>query len=176
MEARLGEFDRQWQTDVTQPDHAHPRRFRADLSGQRLGHGISVRACPAVAVSCCIISISASISLEGSGYQLPPGFIHAAPDPGTFLHAASYSVPVLALIALSAPAQTRPAPPQVKPIRLLIQGDDMGAAHGMNAGTIKAYKEGILRSTNVIVPGPWFMEAVELLQQNPGLDVACTCV
>jgi len=81
-------------------------------------------------------------------------------------------IPLLVLIAVAAaPAQTRPAPPRVKPIRLLIQGDDMGAAHGMNAGTIRAYKEGILRSTNVIVPGPWFMEAVELLQQNPGLDV-----
>ena len=81
-------------------------------------------------------------------------------------------VPVLALIALSAAqAQTPPAPPLAKHIRLLIQGDDMGAAHGMNTATIRAYKEGILRSTNVIVAGPWFPEAVELLAQNPGLDV-----
>jgi hypothetical protein len=81
-------------------------------------------------------------------------------------------VPILALIALgAAQAQTPPAPPAAKRIRLLIQGDDMGAAHGMNTATIRAYKEGILRSTNVIVPGPWFPEAVELLAQNPGLDV-----
>ena len=81
-------------------------------------------------------------------------------------------VPVLTLIALgTAQAQTPPAPPAAKRIRLLIQGDDMGAAHGMNTATIRAYKEGILRSTNVIVPGPWFPEAVELLAQNPGLDV-----
>jgi predicted glycoside hydrolase/deacetylase ChbG (UPF0249 family) len=55
-------------------------------------------------------------------------------------------------------------------IRVLIQGDDMGAAHGINTATIRAYKEGVLRSTNVIVPGPWFPEAVELLNQNPDLD------
>jgi hypothetical protein len=81
-------------------------------------------------------------------------------------------VALLALLALgAAQAQTRPTPRAARPIRLLIQGDDMGAAHGMNTATIRAYKEGILRSTNVIVPGPWFLEAVELLQQNPGLDV-----
>ncbi len=63
-------------------------------------------------------------------------------------------------------AQTRAAS-----VRLIIQGDDMGAAHGINTATIRAYKEGILRSTNVIVPGPWFLEAVQLLKENPGLDV-----
>lgn len=63
-------------------------------------------------------------------------------------------------------AQTHAAP-----VRLIIQGDDMGAAHGINTATIRAYKEGILRSTNVIVPGPWFLEAVQLLKENPGLDV-----
>jgi len=47
----------------------------------------------------------------------------------------------------------------------------MGAAHGINVATIRAYKEGVLRSTNVIVPGPWFLEAVQLLKANPGLDV-----
>ena len=77
-------------------------------------------------------------------------------------------IPVVGLIVIH--ASQAQAPPS-KPIRLLIQGDDMGAAHGMNTATIKAYKEGILRSTNVIVPGPWFLEAVELLEQNPGLDV-----
>ena len=74
---------------------------------------------------------------------------------------------VLAILTGAAmSAQTRPGT-----IRLLIQGDDMGAAHGINTATIRAYKEGILRSTNVIVPGPWFLEAVQLLKANPGLDV-----
>ena len=55
-------------------------------------------------------------------------------------------------------------------IRLLVRGDDMGAAHGINVGALQAYKEGILTATNVIVPGPWFPEAVRMLNENPGLD------
>jgi predicted glycoside hydrolase/deacetylase ChbG (UPF0249 family) len=74
---------------------------------------------------------------------------------------------ILALVAGGViSAQTPPAA-----VRLIIQGDDMGAAHGINTATIRAYKEGILRSTNVIVPGAWFLEAVQLLNQNPRLDV-----
>src|SRR5688500_16344096 len=56
-------------------------------------------------------------------------------------------------------------------IRLIVKGDDMGAAHGINAGTIDAYRAGILTTTNVIVPGPWFLEAAKMLRENPGLDV-----
>lgn len=56
-------------------------------------------------------------------------------------------------------------------IRLIVKGDDMGAAHGINTGTIAAYKQGVLTTTNVIVPGPWFPEAARLVRENPGLDV-----
>ena len=56
-------------------------------------------------------------------------------------------------------------------IRLVVKGDDMGAGHGINLATIDAYKRGVLRTTNVIVPGPWFLEAARLLRENPGLDV-----
>ncbi len=47
----------------------------------------------------------------------------------------------------------------------------MGAAHGINVATIDAYKKRIVTTTNVIVPGPWFLEAAKLLRENPGLDV-----
>jgi predicted glycoside hydrolase/deacetylase ChbG (UPF0249 family) len=56
-------------------------------------------------------------------------------------------------------------------IRLIVKGDDMGAAHGINTATIDAFKTGVLTTTNVIVPGPWFPEAARLLKENPGLDV-----
>lgn len=56
-------------------------------------------------------------------------------------------------------------------IRLIAQGDDMGAAHGINTGTLRAYKEGILRATNVLMPGGWVPEAAAMLAANPGLDV-----
>ncbi|HEX5027020.1 MAG TPA: polysaccharide deacetylase family protein [Agriterribacter sp.] len=62
-------------------------------------------------------------------------------------------------------------PAQEKPIRLLVRGDDMGFSHSGNLALIKTYREGIERSIEVIVPSPWFPEAVQLLAQNPGVDV-----
>src|SRR6478672_11228380 len=60
---------------------------------------------------------------------------------------------------------------QSKTIRLLVRGDDMGYTHSGNEALIKSYKEGIERSIEVIVPSPWFPEAVKLLKENPGVDV-----
>src|SRR5688572_29940141 len=60
---------------------------------------------------------------------------------------------------------------QQKTIRLIVRGDDMGYTHSGNEAIIKSYKEGIETSIEVIVPSPWFPEAVKLLQQNPGVDV-----
>ena len=48
-------------------------------------------------------------------------------------------------------------------------GDAVGVAHGVNTATIRAYTDGILTTTNVIVPGPWFLEAAKMLRENPGL-------
>ncbi len=56
-------------------------------------------------------------------------------------------------------------------ILLIVKGDDMGAGHGINVATIDAFKRGVLTTTNVIVPGPWFPEAARLINDNPGLDV-----
>jgi predicted glycoside hydrolase/deacetylase ChbG (UPF0249 family) len=56
-------------------------------------------------------------------------------------------------------------------IRLIVRGDDMGFSHAVNVGCIKAYQEGILTAVDVMVPCDYFMEAVEMLKENPGLDV-----
>src|SRR5258708_32442640 len=56
-------------------------------------------------------------------------------------------------------------------IRLIVKGDDMGAAHGINVATIDAYTRGVLTTTDIIVAGPWFPEAARLVNENPGLDV-----
>ncbi len=60
---------------------------------------------------------------------------------------------------------------QQKQIRLIVRGDDMGYAHSGNEALIKSYKEGIETSIEVIVPSPWFPEAVKLLNENPAVDV-----
>lgn len=56
-------------------------------------------------------------------------------------------------------------------IKLLIRGDDIGSSHTANVACIESYKNGIMRSVELMVPGPWFPEAVRLLNENPGLDV-----
>lgn len=55
--------------------------------------------------------------------------------------------------------------------QIIFRGDDMGFSHAANDACIDAYKNGIIRTVEVIVPGPWFEEAVQLLNENPGLDV-----
>lgn len=58
-----------------------------------------------------------------------------------------------------------------KPIRLIVRGDDMGFSHAANEALIKSSVEGIQTSIEVLVPSPWFPEAVRLLEQNPSIDV-----
>ncbi|WP_138991798.1 polysaccharide deacetylase family protein [Larkinella sp. C7] len=60
---------------------------------------------------------------------------------------------------------------QPKPPRLIVRGDDMGYSHAGNEALVKCYKEGIESSIEVIVPSPWFPEAVEMLKGIPDVDV-----
>jgi chitin disaccharide deacetylase len=60
---------------------------------------------------------------------------------------------------------------EAQPPRLIIRGDDMGYSHSGNAALIRCSLEGIQTSIEVIVPSPWFPEAVKLLKENPGIDV-----
>jgi len=55
--------------------------------------------------------------------------------------------------------------------RLIVRGDDMGASHAINQAIIHCHKEGIQSSIEVIVPSPWFPEAVKLLAEIPDADV-----
>ncbi len=56
-------------------------------------------------------------------------------------------------------------------IRVVVRADDMGAAQSVNEACIKTCKDGIATSVEVIVPGPWFLDAVRLLKENPDIDV-----
>ena len=60
---------------------------------------------------------------------------------------------------------------QDKGVRLVIRGDDIGSCHAANVACIRAYKEGIMKSVELMVPCAWFPEAVKMLNDNPGLDV-----
>jgi chitin disaccharide deacetylase len=63
------------------------------------------------------------------------------------------------------------APGQSAAPRLIVRGDDMGYSHSGNEAILKCYKEGIETSIEVIVPSPWFPEAVKILAENPTIDV-----
>lgn len=60
---------------------------------------------------------------------------------------------------------------QTKAPRLIVRGDDMGFAHAGNEAIQKTYKDGIVTSVEIIVPSPWFPEAVKMLNAYPGIDV-----
>lgn len=55
--------------------------------------------------------------------------------------------------------------------KLIVRGDDMGYSHSGNIALIESSKNGIQTSIEIIVPSPWFPEAVRLLNDNPGIDV-----
>ena len=71
----------------------------------------------------------------------------------------------IVLFCAIACAQQKPAP------RLIVRGDDMGFSHSGNVALIKSSLEGIQTSIEIIVPSPWFPEAVKFLQENTGVDV-----
>jgi predicted glycoside hydrolase/deacetylase ChbG (UPF0249 family) len=54
---------------------------------------------------------------------------------------------------------------------LIVRADDIGSSHTANVACIRCFREGIARSVEVMVPAPWFNEAVKMLNENPGYDV-----
>jgi hopanoid biosynthesis associated protein HpnK len=55
--------------------------------------------------------------------------------------------------------------------RLIVSGDDFGAAHEVNAGVVRAHRDGILTSTSLMVTGAAAAEAVALVRTSPRLAV-----
>jgi predicted glycoside hydrolase/deacetylase ChbG (UPF0249 family) len=55
-------------------------------------------------------------------------------------------------------------------VKLIVRADDMGITHSTNLACIDVYTRGIARSVEVMVPSPWFLEAVQLLKQYPEYD------
>ncbi len=80
------------------------------------------------------------------------------------------SAAILSVCSVAVSASENPPSAQHGRIQLIVRGDDMGFCASANRACIKAYQQGILKSVEVIVPGPWFMDAVRLLKENPDLD------
>jgi chitin disaccharide deacetylase len=56
------------------------------------------------------------------------------------------------------------------PARLIVRADDMGVTHATNLACIDVFTKGIARSVEVMVPTPWFIEAVQFLNEHPEYD------
>ena len=66
----------------------------------------------------------------------------------------------------------RPGEPAAKqPVRLLVRADDVGSSWASNIGCVKACRDGIARSVEVMMPCPWVEHAAALLQRHPEIDV-----
>lgn len=54
---------------------------------------------------------------------------------------------------------------------IIVNADDFGASKSINRAIIKAYREGILTSTSLMINGEAFEDAVEQARKNPNLSV-----
>src|SRR5688500_18597377 len=50
---------------------------------------------------------------------------------------------------------------------LIINADDFGMCHAINAATLRALRDGIATSTSLMVPCPWAPHALRLLREHP---------
>jgi chitin disaccharide deacetylase len=50
---------------------------------------------------------------------------------------------------------------------LIVNADDFGMCHSVNAAIIGALKEGVVRSTSLMVPCPWMLHATHFLADHP---------
>jgi chitin disaccharide deacetylase len=60
--------------------------------------------------------------------------------------------------------------------RLIVNADDFGLSPEVNAGVIRAHRDGILGSASLMVAEPAAKAASELARQNPALDVGLHAV
>lgn len=56
---------------------------------------------------------------------------------------------------------------------LILNADDFGMNHATNEGTFKALQAGGMTSATIMVPCPWFMEAVKFAKEHPQANLGC---
>jgi hopanoid biosynthesis associated protein HpnK len=60
--------------------------------------------------------------------------------------------------------------------KLIVNGDDFGRSPEINAGILRAHREGILNSASLMVAEPDAREAASMARDNPALDVGLHAV
>ncbi|MBV9302455.1 MAG: ChbG/HpnK family deacetylase [Acidobacteriaceae bacterium] len=60
--------------------------------------------------------------------------------------------------------------------RLVVNADDFGFTHDVNAGIVHAHREGVLTATTLMANGAAFDDAVRLARETATLDIGCHLV
>lgn len=76
-----------------------------------------------------------------------------------------------ALLPHTQNAHMTPAALNSKQLRVIVNADDFGMSEEVNEAVIRAYRDGVLTSTSLMVTGAAFEQAVMLAKANPGLAV-----
>jgi predicted glycoside hydrolase/deacetylase ChbG (UPF0249 family) len=76
-----------------------------------------------------------------------------------------------ASLLLAAPGATPESNAVGSPRELAIRCDDVGMCHTVNLAVQELLETGVPFSVSVMVPCPWFLEAVEILNANPQIGV-----
>lgn len=61
---------------------------------------------------------------------------------------------------------------------LLITSDDFGMTHAVNSGILRGFQKGVIKSSNFMVPCPWFYEAASIAKRYDlpiGVHLTLTC-
>src|SRR6266516_774988 len=53
---------------------------------------------------------------------------------------------------------------------LIINADDLGMCHAINAAILRSLKEGVVSSTTVMIPCPWALHAMQRLSDHPDIS------